>query len=631
MARTITLARPSGGIRVRPIPTAALGAAGGLILIALAGNASRMEHPAASLVWGLGVASIVVVGAIAALQPSTSDVQRACTLVLIGLALYAAKWLASPTALILPDEFSHLRAVADMLRTGHPFAENPLLPVAAGYPGLAAATAALMHLSGGDAFPAAVVLIGFSRALHVVALFAIFRLVGSSRVAVVATLLYAANPSFLQFQAQYAYESLAVPLATFAVCCILGAERDARGSRFLILLGLLAIAAVSVTHHLTSFALVLLLGVWTVADVAVSRRLRSVVVGSLVWSLLTNAVWLFLFAGPAVPYLSEIIGGGVAEIGRVLTGGEGGRTAFGGRVGADVPFAEIVVGYASVLLLLGLFALAVPHVLRRHRHDAFVLTLLAVAAAYPVSLALRLTRAGAETSQRASEFVFLGVGFVVADVLLHCIAPQPRPAAVTAEPGWRARLGERREALTGLVRKRLALIPMLVVVFAGGIVIGVPPVSRLPGPYQPAAEQRSVDRRARELATWTAAALAPGQRVIADRVNSKIVAAVGGHYPVTQYNSDVPTAYVMFPAELRAEELALLREGRIAYVITDRRLTEAPPRFAVFYEGAEPGASEHTGPFPAAGFDKFDRVPGVRRIYDDGAITVYDVRGLVSP
>ena len=98
----------------------------------------------------------------------------------------------------------------------------------------------------------------------------------SPRIAAMATLLYMANPSFLIFDAQFAYESLALPLALFALFCVLrrveGPRRDAVAITIAFLITLFSII---VTHHITSIALALFL--MTLG----SHRIHRSTVGSL--------------------------------------------------------------------------------------------------------------------------------------------------------------------------------------------------------------------------------------------------------------------------------------------------------------------------------------------------------------
>ncbi len=588
------------------VPGVALLSALGLMAVAIAGVAARAQQDWAATIWWLGIGLIVVPAGASIIGRRASDAERRLVVVVVGAGLYAVKLLTAPGDFTLPDEFSHLRSLDDLLRTGHLFVDNPLLPVASGYPGLPAVTASVVTATDAPVFGAGVLVIGVARVVQMLALFGIFRLISSSsRIAGLATLLYAANPSFLLFSAQFAYESLALPLATLALWCVVHLQRANERSSVLYVIGWLAISAVAVTHHLTSLALLAFLAGWCTLEFVVRGRseLRRPVVAALSWAIVINAGWLLLFAGPAVPYLTEIVGGGFEEGLRIITGEGEARRAFAGQSRADVPITEIALGYASVLMLSIGLVLATPHVVRRHRGDPIVLMLLGAAALYPVSLALRLTGAGAETSQRASEFVFLGLAYVLADALLH-----------------------RRMRLVPPTRR--VLVPMLTVIFCGGIVLGVPPIARLPGPYLPAAEQRSVDREGRALAAWARSALDPARRFVADRTNAKLLGSLGAQYPVTQFNSGVPTAYVMFASELGDEELGLLRDGGVDFVVTDLRLTEEPPISAVFFEQAEPDPGRHATPFPERGFRKFDDLPAVDRIYDSGSIVVYDVSRL---
>ena len=65
------------------------------------------------------------------------------------------------------------------------------------------------------------IVVGAARVLMMLALFLLYeRACGDSRLAGVGALVYAANPGFLFFDAQFAYESLALPLAVFTLWCI---------------------------------------------------------------------------------------------------------------------------------------------------------------------------------------------------------------------------------------------------------------------------------------------------------------------------------------------------------------------------------------------------------------------------
>jgi hypothetical protein len=246
------------------------------------------------------------------------------------------------------------------------------------------------------------------------------------------------------------------------------------------------------------------------------------------------------------------------------------------------------------------------HAVHHRRSQSFVIVLGLAALLYPGSLALRFTTAGSETSQRASEYLFLALGLLGADWLV----------------------GARSSRVQ--FRSRRLIAACLLIVFCGGIVAGDPPQGRLPGPYHVAAEQRSIEPEGVDTATWALAQLGPNNRLIADRTNGKLLGSIGGQDPVTQANEHFATAFVMFSSTIGPGELDLLRRAAIRYIVVDFRLAKDPPVYSYYFESAEPGAGNHTTPMPLASLLKFDVLPGVTRIYDSGDIVIYDIRGLVN-
>jgi hypothetical protein len=177
---------------------------------------------------------------------------------------------------------------------------------------------------------------------------------------------------------------------------------------------------------------------------------------------------------------------------------------------------------------------------------------------------------------------------------------------------------------------RFLLAPILLVIFAGGVIAGAPLLSRLPGPYLVAAESRSIEPEGLQTATWVLNELGPDNRLIADRTNAKLLGAIGLQYPVTSANEHIGTAYVMFARTLGPAEIAVMRAARIKYVIADLRLSTDLPAYPFYFESAEPDAGNHKVPIPIEALEKFEGRPGVSRIYDSGDIRIYDVSGLVD-
>jgi hypothetical protein len=534
--------------------------------------------------------------------------ERLGVVVLLGAALYVVKVMTSPIAFTGPDEFSHWRTLEDIVRTGHLFAPNPLLQVSSIYPGLEAAAATATVSSGVDLFPVAVLLIGLARLVAILAVFMIAaRITGSSRVAGVASIIYMANPSFLAFDAAFSYESLALPLALVAIWATLRwSDRRGRGSLYAaVALG--SIAATAVTHHLTSLVLLGFLALWAAISFLRDRHTGSTwpIAAAAVFAFACSAAWLVIAGTFALTYLSTILGGGARQLFDVLAGANEAKQLFVAHAGFASPLPEIAAAYGAVGLLVLSLPLVLWHALRSYRLSAIELVLVLAGLAYPASLALRLTAAGSEVSQRASEFLFVALAILGADWLVGLRPARFRP------------------------RRAVAAAAILIVV-AGGTVTGNPIIERLPGPYHVAAEARSFEPEGRSLAAWALAELGPDNHLIADRTNAKLLGSIGLEDPVTSANSHLGTAYVMYAQTLDPTLIGILRQGGIRYVVVDLRLARDVPVYAYVFEQAEPGAGNHTTPMPLAVLQKWDVLPGVRRIYDSGDLIVYDIQGYLD-
>jgi len=604
-AHPASVAQASAGL----VSTIFASTGAGVFLIGLADDQGRRDTSLTLTLFWLGILFIVGPSIWGLLSPSPSRNQRLGVTVILGLALYLVKVMVDPIEFGLPDEFTHLRTLQDILTTGHLFTDNPLLRISPVFPGMEAATAVAQVTTGLDSFPLAMLLIGVARVVTMLSLFLVVSTVtGSGRVAGIASVVYASNASFLPFDVAYSYESLALPLAFLVIWAVLRWQGHGGRSGLHAGVTLAGIAATTVTHHLTSLVLVVLLSTWAVLSLVLKRDStpRWPIVIAAVWAILANAGWLLSVGGPALTYLDIIVGGGLDELVAVLTGTAPPRRLFAPRAGLAAPVPEVIVAYAAVVLLLVALPFMLQHAVRGRRPRAFVVVLSLAALLYPASLALRFTNAGSETSQRASEFLFLSLGLLGGDWL------------VGSHPSrWR-------------LRSRALVALCLLTVFAGGLVAGDPPQGRLPGPYHVAAEQRSIEPQGVDTATWAFAMLGPNNRLIADRTNAKLLGSIGAQYPVTSANEHFGTAFVMFAPRIGPEELDLLRRAAIRYVVVDFRLARDPPLYKYYFESAEPDAGNHTTPMPLASLEKFDALPGVARIYDSGDIVIYDIRGLVN-
>lgn len=582
-------------------PMLSLVAADALLVVALADTQARQSMPSAEGLFWLGLLLLVLPIAARLTSPRVTRAEVLGLVSVLGLGLYLIKVLHSPIGFTHFDEFIHWRSYNDIVETGHLFTKNLLLPISARYPALELVTVALTSLTGLPPFEAGVVVIGVARLVFVLALCLFFEQIsGSPQVAGLATVLYMGNPNFLFFNAMFKYESLALSFGA-VVLYTLARRQSGRAShylRFTVMAGL-ALGGLVTSHHLTAFMLTGFLVLWA-ATWLVSRRWGTdrVPVDMTALAVVGNILWVVFVATIVIDYLFPSVSKASGEFVNLVVGRpQAARQLFVSSDGV-APLWQRLAGFGSVGLLTLALPFGVWQVWRRYRSRSAALALALAALGYPASLLLRLSSTSWEAGYRAAEFLFVAVGFIVALAVVQL---------------WlRGRWFRLRS---------LAVIAAVAVVFAGGITTGWTSLWLLPGPYLPGQDTRSVDARSIAAAEWTAAYLGPDNVVGADRVNTSLMATYGDQHVRTSVSGSVEPAWVLFTRVWDGTPLDTIRQGRIQYMVVDRRLIQVP-RIASRYL-KNPDEVKMT-----EALDKFDQAPLINRVFDDGAIQIYDVGAL---
>lgn len=629
---TLVVPDASGPIGWGALPLLALVSALGLLLVAWGVSAARVEGPASAALFWSGLLLLVMPVAARLGGAGASRRERMGLVALVGVGLYLVKVWHSPLHFTFYDELQHWRTADDVLRGGRLFGENPVLPVSPFYPGLENVTSAVAGLSGLSVFSAGLLIVGVARLVLVLSLYCLYDEVGGSpRVAGIAALLYMANPNFLFFDAQFAYESLALPFATLTLFVMVRRSRAPAGGRVgLTLAALLGIGAVVTTHHLTAYALVAFLVLWTALGWIVGgRRGEQPGPGGLaLTALVASAAWLVYVATLTLSYLTPILGGGFQDLLQTLATGGTGRRLFQDATGQRAPLWEQLAGYAAAVSLLLMLPYGLLRVWRRYRGNAAALALAAGALGYPASLALRLTSRGLEVANRSSEFLFVPLAFVVAAAVGGWWRAWPGDAVPRAAARGAAAPGGLPVRVGRADRWRAPVFAgWSAVLFVGGVILGWPAYARLPGPYLPAGPVRSIEPQSMAAAEWARRYLGPDNAVATDVSNQLIMGSYGGQR-VERNGNYVPTLFLS--PEVGPAERAIVRNWRIRYLAVDRRLSSGPPLIGIYYGVWEPNAYQHTQPADAGALDKFDGLPGVHRLLDGGSVVVYDVGGLAD-
>jgi len=574
----------------------------------------------------LGVALIFTPNAMRVLMRKTARTERFALVMLLGIAFYLVKVLQETNAFIYTDEFIHLRNTQDILSSGHLFQYNPLLPTASYYPGLASITASMVNLTGLSTFICGLIIIGVARVVISASFFFVAEQVtGSARGASAASLLYAANSMFLLWSAQFAYEDLALPLAAFTVWW-LTRTRGTSGRIAAQAVTVVAIVAVTVTHHVSAFALCGILALLYLAErifgyAPATRRYLGI------FAAVTGAMaafWLFLVAKPAAPYLfGQNLGPAAQGIISTLTGHGGGRVLYGAGTSEAPPKWYVYVGFVGLLIIIIALVPAVIrawHIVRSSgiglaaRHKAPVAVAAIIAASLPLTLLPRLTTAGDAISGRTSELIFTGIGCTIGLLWVE--------AGSSASPGL-----HRIKSLAPFAGLRALLAALLLLlVLVSQISIGYSFFSVLPASTGgfPIYVQPSMI----SVADWADKHLGPDQVFATDSVNQLALAAYGDEDPV-------PATYVwpiFYDSAMDSVAVDAIKKYDIHYVLIDWVMTKEKPLTpgVYYYSSLEPISKINGGPLPKAYFSKFSGYTCSHMVYQSGSIQIYDVSQIAN-
>lgn len=578
-----------------------------LFVVAWGVNQARMGNPNSETIFWLGILPFygLVAWRMGSAEPSRRE--RVALSLLVGIGLYLVKLMHSPIYYTFYDELLHYRTVANILATGHQFAEHPLLPVSPLYPGLENIATALVQLGGLDIFWAGIITIFVARAVFVFVLFLFYeRATGSARLAGIATLIYAGNPHFIYFDAQFSYESLAL---VFVIIVFLAIEYRLQrhkdnplGASLLLIFG---ICATLVTHHVTSYFLLMCLIIWaTVAYIFPYKDLdRTILFGTASLAIVAIISWMLYVAIITINYLIPVLSGAVSDLFKVLLREETGRQLFTSESGNVLPTGERLIIYGTALFILIGLTIGALAIWRKHRNRTTYLFLGVIGLFYPFTQLLRFSEKGPELASRVGPFMFVGIAFVVAIAVTEIFN-----IAATSQ---------------GL-RRRWAITLVMVIMFWGNFLVSFPRWALLPGPYLASADTRSIDAQSMNITDWVSRYIGSNQTVAADRINGLLLVAYGRAYQVTGSWNYINVPGIFLNTPFTKDEYRILCTGGIEYILIDRRFTTHTPMLGFYYESGE-NAMQYDEPLEWSVLDKFKGLEQFSLIYDDGTIMMYQV------
>jgi hypothetical protein len=567
----------------------------GVLLVVLAYNDGRAEQETAVLQRWIGLMLVYAPIAFRLISQGASRQERIALVLILTCCFYLVKFLYSPLEFRFTDEFQHWRGVVEILENHRLFMPNHILPVAQLYPGLHTIISAVVTIGNTGIFEAGHLVIWLSRLVLALSLFLFYEQAsGSAWVAGIASLLYMTNPHYLFFTAMFSYQTLALSLAAVTLLAVSRlAAFQGWGRWKYVIIAIMGFFALVVTHHLTSYAILSLLLVWSFSSM-INRRgtpISSRVIIFTAASLWLIIIWTLASGSTTIDYLKGPISGAVFELIKLVTG----ETSIGGTFNAPTgPFYEQWIAALSVLCIVGGIIPGVLCMWRRYFRDPLPMGLALVALGYFVSIGVRFTSQGGELTARLWSFVLPVTSFVIAVLFV----------AITRRYGQR------------LIKVGLLLVSM--VLFAGGIVNGWPPYwDRFPGPYLVGGMERSVDPEGVQTANWVLKNLGPRNRITADFTSYHLLGAYG------LQNPEFGLAEVYRAPTMDDYEWGLLLEAFTRYILVDQRFSQSLPISGAYYGPNERGFV-YTQPVAQESLAKFDTIESIDRIYDSGDIVIYD-------
>jgi hypothetical protein len=626
---------------------AIIGTALGVLGQAWYGYQGRVTGYPSSVEWYASLCLVFTPSALVILSRRTTKIARIGFTLYVSLALLATRFMLYPTMFVYHDEIVHEWNVITMDKTDHLFSSNAILPVTPYYPGLEIATSAVEHLTGLPLHQSATVVLFLLRVVMTLGLVQIFQMISRNvLISTMGALIYIANPQYLFFNSEFSYQTVALPLCFF--CIYVFSIRSRHLSIWGVAPGAAVAAAIAVSHHLTSVALAVTLWTWYLYT-RIKKRPEPNLALLAILSTFAIVAWTWVARKEVIPYISGIVQKNIGGINGLLSGATG-HKLFSDSAGDKAPEWEVLLSLASILLICLTMLPAGWYVFKRRRSlSAASLTLATAAALYPIVPAGHLAAATGEAADRASGFIFVGLAFIVASwwhsphVQRLYSAARERLSDASRPPRVQRLYWAARERLSDASRRyrpsgqfrmpRIGwlLIVALTICFAGGVVDGSGPNWAYgPGVYLVSADNRSVDQLALQAAYWEGQHLPAGSRVFTDRVNALLAQTYGRVGVLTSLNSRILEGSVsqLLLAPSTVYDVQIACDNRVQFLVADQRLSTSLPHLGLYIDSGEYLLGSRTAPPPASALVKFDGTPGAERIFDNGAIKIYNLEGL---
>ena len=406
-----------------------------------------------------------------------------------------------------------------------------------------------MSLTGMSSFGAGLIVIAAARLTLTLAMLALFYgLCGSWRIASLGAAFYAGNSNFLLWSAQFSYESLSLPLLVVVLALIVQRAAGGKPDRHIWSIPtVIVIAAIVITHHLTSYLLDVILILLVLAPRVSRGRLNNLRVGRFALvSVVLATGWLVVVASETVGYISPLVTNAVDEALKTIGGESAPRAPFSSSSGVvPTPLLEKAIAFGALVLLFAAVPFGLRAVWRRHKRDPIAVGFCLIALGYFAILVLRWSPTlGKSATAWASSSSSAWASWSRTAWLTACSPADTGP----------------------LVRGAISIAACVVVV--GGAITGWPPDNILASPVTVRIAGRQIDSETLAVGSWVGRR-PTGSGYAATAADGRTILLDGQANVVTAPSADLQD--ILPKKTITSGQFALMRADNIRYVVVDTR------------------------------------------------------------
>ena len=536
---------------------------------------------------------------------------RLIMLFIFGLALYLPIIFWSPNYFHFGDEILHYQT-SRLIQEHGDLNIDVIFDMAKYYPGISLVTVFLSEFSNSSIFFSAKLLIGIIHSTMLVFVYLLFeRISKSERVSILGAIIYATNSRYVFFDGVFSYESMGLPLMILILfvlskyTTINYDEVTVKNINFKILITI-PILAIVVTHHFTSYMLLLFMIILSliVYNSKLDRyeKLDFYVVTSLIFVSIFG--WMVYYANVGFHYFGGMIKKSLIDIFKMFSTEQVIQREPYWQ--APIPYYEpIITKFLYMPLLLLLFVIGVYFLKREHKFDnVWIYQLTVYGSIFFVSLALIFNKSAELFVYRSWAFLFIGISFVAAFTL-----------------DWLCNIK------TDKYLKKICLYSVIFILLIGGVSSGLTYGFRVPkldiDSIGVAGGHSAITYDAIAAAEWFEKYLGRYNTVYADR---SLSASIGGYGIQKPIRSDK----VFYPLSMNDGNVTAILNGRSTnYIAVDNRITKFLAEYKSYFDAAETRVGNHSygyqEVFPKEGLEKFDKSDFIYNIYSNGNIKVYKI------